>query len=169
MTDSALDGRVARFKDLSKSPKAFVDTILPEHARDIYNVIGFGVTEDAALQPAIADAQDFNLTYVGADPGKGAALHDHPTVEVFVAMTGRWAIIWGEDGENETEIDPFDAVSVPPGIMRGFRNISGEHSFLMAILGGSESGKVNWATSVLTRAKEAGLELGADGNIIETD
>lgn len=88
-----LDGRIAHFSDLTKSPQAFVDTRLPEHARDIYNVIGPGVSEDPELLPSIADAQDFNLTYVGAEPGKGAALHDHPTVEVFVAMSGRWAVI----------------------------------------------------------------------------
>jgi hypothetical protein len=42
-----------------------------------------GVTEDASLRPAIPDARDFNLTYVKAEPGKGAALHSHLTVEVF--------------------------------------------------------------------------------------
>lgn len=65
--------RVARFDELKPSPQAFVDTRLPGHERDIYNVIGAGVTEDPDLKPAIVDAQDFNLTYIGADPDKGAA------------------------------------------------------------------------------------------------
>ena len=52
-----MDGRVAHFKSLTKSPQAFVDTRLPGHERDIYNVIGPGVSEDPALLPAIADAQ----------------------------------------------------------------------------------------------------------------
>ena len=152
----ALEGRVAHFKSLAKSPQAFVDTRLPEHARDIYNVIGPGVTEDPALAPAIKDARDFNLTYVGADPGKGAALHDHPTIEVFVAMTGRWAIISGAAGQNEAVLETFDVVSVPPGVI------------LMAILGGSDAGKVTWSEGVLARARETGLDLDADGNIVES-
>ena len=164
----ALEGRVAHFKSLAKSPQAFVDTRLPEHARDIYNVIGPGVTEDPALAPAIKDARDFNLTYVAADPGKGAALHDHPTIEVFVAMSGRWAIIWGDDGENEAVLEPFDVVSVPPGVMRGFRNVGEDHAILMAILGGSDAGKVTWSEGVLARARETGLDLDADGNIVES-
>jgi quercetin dioxygenase-like cupin family protein len=163
-----MDGRIAHFSELTKSPQAFVDTRLPEHARDIYNVIGPGVSEDPALLPTIADAQDFNLTYVGADPGKGAALHDHPTVEVFVAMSGRWAVIWGDAGQNEVTLEPFDVVSVPPGIMRGFRNDGDEHAILMAIVGGTNSGKVTWSQSVLDRARASGLDLDDDGNIVET-
>src|SRR2546427_5736450 len=81
MSREAMLKRVARFKELRPSTQAFVDTRLPEHQRKIFNVIGRGVTEDPGLAPAIPDARDFNLTYVGADPGKGAALHAHPTVE----------------------------------------------------------------------------------------
>ena len=87
--------RTARFKELKPSKEAFVDTRIPEHQRDIFNVIGEGVTEDATLSAAIAAVEGFNVTYIGADPGKGAALHAHDTVEVFYAMTGRWALYWG--------------------------------------------------------------------------
>ena len=93
--------RYAKFSDLNPSKQAFVDTRLPEHERDIFNVIGEGVTEDPELKPAISAVEGFNVTYVGADPGKGAALHAHTTVEVFYAMSGRWAVFWGDEGENE--------------------------------------------------------------------
>ena len=159
--------RVARFDELKPSPQAFVDTRLPGHERDIYNVIGAGVTEDPDLKPAIVDAQDFNLTYIGADPDKGAALHDHPTVEVFIPMSGRWSIFWGDEGEESVELGPHDVISVPPGVMRGFRNIGDSHAHLMAILGGSSSGKVAWAPKVLEQARKSGLELDADGNVVE--
>jgi mannose-6-phosphate isomerase-like protein (cupin superfamily) len=162
-----MKARVAKFGDLRPSKQAFVDTRLPEHLRDIYNVIGKGVTEDPDLAPAIADPQGFNVTYVGSDPGKGAALHAHPTVEVFIPMTGRWAVYWGDNGENEIELEPFDCISVPVGVMRGFRNIGDEHAYLMAILGGTDAGKVDWAKSVLDRAEETGLKLDAEGNLVE--
>ncbi len=158
--------RVARFKELEVSAQAFVDTRIPEYERDIYNVIGRGVTEDTNLAPAITDARDFNLTYVGAAPGKGAAQHDHPTVEVFIPMSGKWAIYWGEEGKDQVVLEPWDVISVPPGVMRGFRNVGEEHAYLMAILGGDDAGRVDWAKSVLSRAKETGLELGADGDLV---
>jgi quercetin dioxygenase-like cupin family protein len=163
-----MQARVARFKALTPSPRAFVDTRLAEHERDIYNVVGAGVTEDPDLAPAIRDARDFNVTYVGADPGKGAALHAHPTVEVFIAMSGRWAIFWGDEGEQEIVLEPWDVVSVPPGVMRGFRNIGDGHAFLMALLGGTDSGKVTWAESVLARAAETGLALDGEGNLVDS-
>ena len=102
----------------------------------------------------------------GAEPGKGAALHSHTTVEVFVAMSGRWAVFWGDEGENEIELDTFDLVSVPVGVMRGFRNIGDGHAYLMAILGGTDAGKVSWADMVLSQAKETGLELDEEGNLV---
>jgi mannose-6-phosphate isomerase-like protein (cupin superfamily) len=160
--------RTARFEGLRASKQAFVDTRLPEHERDIFNVIGAGVTEDPDLKPAIVDAQDFNVTYVGAEPGKGAALHSHPTVEVFIAMSGHWSVYWGDDGEHEIEIGPWDVVSVPVGVMRGFRNIGDSYAHLMAILGGTSAGKVDWADTVLARAAESGLALDAEGNLVES-
>ena len=158
--------RTARFDKLRPSAEAFVDTRIPEHERDIYNVIGRGVTEDSSLAPAITAVEGFNVTYIGADPGKGAALHSHSTVEVFVALTGRWVVYWGEDGDDETELNTLDMISVPVGVMRGFRNVGNEHAYLMAILGGDDAGRVDWAKSVLSRAKETGLELGADGDLV---
>ncbi len=168
VTKDEMLARTARFGSLRASKQAFVDTRLPEHARDIFNVIGAGVTEDPDLAPAITDAQDFNVTYVGAEPGKGAALHSHTTVEVFIAMSGRWAVYWGDDGETEIELDAWDVVSVPVGVMRGFRNIGDGHAYLMAILGGTSAGKVDWAETVLARAAGTGLALDSEGNLVET-
>ncbi len=159
--------RTARFKGLRASKQAFIDTRIPGHERDIFNVIGTGVTEDADLPPAITAAEGFNVTYVGAEAGNGAALHSHPTVEVFIAMSGRWAVFWGDEGENQVELDQWDVVSVPVGVMRGFRNIGDSHANLMALLGGSDAGKVDWAKSVLDQAADTGLALDAEGNLVE--
>lgn len=161
--------RVARFTQLKPSEYAFVDTAIPGHERLIFNVIGHGVTEDPSLAPAITQAQDFNLTFIKASPGKGAALHSHPTVEVFIAMSGRWSVYWGDDGENEVVLDPWDTISVPVGVMRGFRNVGGEDACLMAILGGSDSGRVTWSPKVLERARDTGLALDDHGNVVRKD
>ena len=75
--------------------------------------------------------------------------------------------IWGDEGEYETVIDQFDVVSVPPGVMRGFRNEGDEHGFIMAILGGSDSGHVSWAGHVISQAEKTGLQLNEDGSISE--
>src|SRR5712691_10065791 len=158
--------RTARFTELRSSRQAFIDSKIPGHEREIFNVIGRGVTEDTSLNPAITDARDFNLTLVHAHPGKGAALHAHPTVEVFMSLSGRWAVYWGDRGEQEIVLDRWDVISVPPGVMRGFRNAGDTEGYLMAILGGTDAGHVAWAPQVLERAKETGLGLDAQGNLV---
>ena len=167
ITPDYMAKRTARFKELSYSSEGYLDTRIPAHKRNTYNVIGRGVTEDENLKPAIAEAEGFNITYIGAEPGCGAALHDHPTVEVFIAMTSKWAIIWGDGGEHKINIEQFDVVSVPPGVMRGFSNLGNKHGFIMAILGGSDAGNVSWAKSVIEGAKKTGLRLNEDGSITE--
>lgn len=157
--------RVARFSALQPSRQAFADNRIPGHERVIFNVIGRGVTEDASLQPAIIDVQGFNLTFVRVAPGKGAALHSHPTVEVFTPLCGEWSIYWGERGEEEIILGPWDTISVPPGVMRGFRNVGQEEAYLMAILGGTDAGRVSWAPQVLEQARQTGLQLDAQGNL----
>ncbi len=166
-----MEARLARYRELRASKQAFVDTRIPEYERDIYNVIGRGVTEDAALAPAINDARYFSITYVGAEPGKGAALHAHETIEVFIPLTGQWAAYWGEDGDKEIAIEPFDVISFPPGVYRGFRNIGDSHAMLMAIIGSKEAtqdgGRVDWAPKILERSHATGLRVNAEGDLEE--
>ena len=55
---------------------------------------------------------------------------------------GGGSVYWGDEGENEVILDTFDCVSVPVGVLRGFRNVGERHACLMAILGGTDAGKV---------------------------
>ena len=82
----------------------------------------------------------------------------------------RTALITGS-GQNigrAIALHPLDVVSVPTGIYRGFRCISGEDDALMlAIVGGPDAGKVSWHPSVIDRARETGLEVDEEGNLKE--
>ena len=171
VTVEEMQARLARYRELRASKQAFVDTRIPEYERDIYNVIGRGVTEDAALAPEITDARYFSITYVGADPGKGAALHAHETIEVFIPLTGRWAAYWGAEGDKEIEIEPFDVISFPPGVYRGFRNVGDSNAMLMAIIGSKETtqdgGRVDWAPKILEQSHATGLRVNAEGDLEE--
>jgi hypothetical protein len=51
--------------------------------------------------------------------------------------------------------------------MRGFINEGDNHNFIMAILGGSDSGSVSWAKNVIEGAEKTGLRLNEDGTITE--
>lgn len=162
-----LRNRVARFKDLRSSSEAFVDTRIPEFNREIYNVIGRGVTEDATLKPAIDDNRDFNLTIMKSDPGKGSSAHDHQTIEVFLVLTGRWAIVLGDEGEEEIILEPFDIFSVPPGVMRAVKNAGTEPGYIVAILGGTVPGKARWSKQINEKARALGLYVNDEGDLVK--
>ena len=163
-----LRARVARFKDLKSSSEAFIDTRIPEFNREIYNIIGRGVTEDPRLKPAIEDNRDFNLTMLKSDPGKGSSQHDHETIECFIALTGKWAITLGDNGEEEIILEPFDVFSVPPGVMRGTRNVGSEPAYILAILGGTDPGRVTWSPHINAKARQLGMYVNEAGNLVKT-
>lgn len=162
----------ARLDRVKGSDLAFLDQRIPAYRREIINIIGMGVTENVAepaLAPKIkAPAFGFTVTYVRAPLGCGAALHRHPTEEVFLTLKGRWEIYWLE-GESERKIalEPGDIVNVPIGVYRGFRNASEDpDSTLIAIVGGPDPGKVDWHPSVLAEARATGLAVDGEGNLI---
>ena len=155
--------------DAKGSNLAFLDQRLPAYEREIINMVGMGVTENAELRPHVrAGADGFSITYVRAPKGKGAALHRHPTEEVFLPIHGRWQVFWleGED-ERTLDLDEGDLCNVPIGIYRGFRNLSDDpNALLIAIVGGPDAGKVDWHPSVVTEARKTGLSVDDDGNLI---
>jgi quercetin dioxygenase-like cupin family protein len=124
-------GHTARLERVKGSDIAFLDQKIPAYRREIINIIGMGVTEnvkDPDLAPKItAPAHGFTVTYVRAPQGCGAALHRHPTEEVFLTLKGKWEIYWleGDSGRSIT-LDPGDIVNVPIGVYRGFRNASAD-------------------------------------------
>jgi len=76
---------VAREKKAKALDVAFLDQRIPRYEREIINMVGMGVTENAALKPNVKEgAVGFSVTYVRAKSGKGAALHRHATEEVFI-------------------------------------------------------------------------------------
>ena len=120
--------RVARFKLLKSTAKSFIDTRIPGHEREIFEHHRVGVVEDPEAKPPIAP-QDFHLSIVSCEPGKGAALHSHLTEEVFMPLVGEWEIFWGPNGERSVKLQPWDVVSVPLYVMRGFRNSGHQRVF----------------------------------------
>lgn len=166
--------RVARLGAVKGSDLAFLDQRVPGYQREIINMIGMGVTEnvtDSALAPKIkGGAHGFAVTYVRNTPkGNGAALHRHPTEEVFIAVKGPWKVFWLEgDAERVVTLQPGDIVNVPIGIYRGFRNAGDDlDNVLIAVVGGPDTGKVDWHPSVIEMARKTGLAVDDDGKLIE--
>ncbi|HJY81622.1 MAG TPA: cupin domain-containing protein [Candidatus Binatia bacterium] len=136
--------RVARFKELKPIDyKAMGSGYVPV-GMEAFSIIG-QVTKDI---PSIEAPHGFTMAVTKVDPGKGAPLHSHKTAEVFVPLSGQWAFYWGDKGENELTLGPWDVISFPAGLMEGFRNLGNEPGYLLAILGAPEVGEVTYAPQV---------------------
>ena len=164
---------VARLDAMRGSDLAFLDQRVPGYQREIINVIGMGVVEnvkDSRLAPKIkAGAHGFAVTYVRNTPkGHGAALHRHPTEEVFIALKGPWDVFWLEgEAERVVTLKQGDIVNVPIGVYRGFRNAGDDpEATLIALVGGPDPGKVDWHPSVIEAARKTGLAVDDDGHLL---
>jgi mannose-6-phosphate isomerase-like protein (cupin superfamily) len=146
-----MEGRVARFKKLVPTGD-YVDAHIPGCERTTYRVLGN--PPDAPLA-----AQGYHLNIVHCEPGKSAPLHNHLTQEVFVALSGRWEVFWGPDGARHVVLEPWDTVSIPPGVSRGFRNVGAEPAYLMGMASGQDPGMINWPAPVRAAALAAGVNL----------
>ena len=170
--EQMLANNVSRASEMKGSPLAFLDMRMPAHERENINIIGLNVTEnvdDPALAPIIkAPALGFSIGYIRAKDGCGAALHAHETEEVFVPIRGRWDIYWlAGDEELSVTLDVGDVVNVPIGIYRGFRCACDDpDALLLAVVGGPNPGKPNWHPSVIEAARETGLSVDDEGNLI---
>jgi hypothetical protein len=58
-------------------------------------------------------------------------------------------------------------ISVPTGIMRGFRNESAEEACMLAIVGGDDPGRVAWAGNVMSQVRDKGFDLDEKGKIVQ--
>jgi mannose-6-phosphate isomerase-like protein (cupin superfamily) len=133
--------RVARFAELMPMDYSQMKggDAVPRSMRG-FSVIGH-VTKTA---PAIPAEHGFTLAFNQVQPGKGAPLHSHSVVEVFVPLSGRWKFFWGEDDKGEVELGPWDTISFPAGLMEGFRNISDQEGTLLVVLGGPDVGEITY-------------------------
>lgn len=150
-TVAEMEARVARFQKL-KPTADYVDAGIPGCERTTWRILGR--QPDAPLE-----AEGFHLNLVLCEPGKAAPLHNHLTQEVFMALTGRWEVFWGPEGERSLVLEPWDTVSIPPGVSRGFRNVSSEASYLIGMASGHDPGNINWPETVRAAASAAGVTL----------
>ncbi len=168
MSQDEMRARIAFFGDQNADRNLMITQSIPGFQRDIYSIIGKGVSEKNATQPGIVDSTGFNVAYVGAKPDNGSAMHTHEEVEVFIPLSGTWAVYWNEGDEmEEVVLGPMDCISVPGRVMRSFRNVGDTYGHLLVIIEGTHNVAVGRPQDVIDKAADAGARLGADGKMVE--
>ena len=119
-------------KDLNGIPPGAFERIA---AHSVYPIMVPEGYKGRSTEAPIKGAKGLILTITESPPGDGAALHIHEqTIENFFCLSGRFKIFWGDKGENHIILEPLDCISIPPGVVRSFQNISNEIGRLLAVI-----------------------------------
>jgi len=129
--------RVVRFKELAPLEHAYEETQLLAHQRILLRYIGNQASEATDVPPGV-EGLTMNVSLATAEPGKGAPLHDHECEETFFVVKGEFVIFFGDTPQEEVLLKEWDAISIPPGIHRGWRATE-KPGYLMAILGAGKT------------------------------
>lgn len=166
---TALMSRLVRYEDLIPCRDAFIDTRTPgSDQKENFTIIGPGVSENPNQHVHISEPHGFNIGGARQPPGCTNSQHSHETEEVFFVHSGEWAFRLGEHGDDaEIILKPGDLISIPTHVFRGFENVGEDVGYLWAVLGGDDPGRVLWAPKVFDMAKDYGLVLLENGNLID--
>ncbi|MGB0844587.1 MAG: cupin [Alphaproteobacteria bacterium] len=166
------------YKDYIPCRTAFIDAHTPgSDQKENYTIVGGGVSESPDQHVHINRKPGFNIGAAAQPAICTNSLHSHNTAEVFIIHSGSWSFYWGEHGdEGECLLEPGDVISLPTHMFRGFKNMSAPtddnpdgYGFIFAVLGGDDAGGgVIWAPHVLEAAKDHGLVLMENGQLIDT-
>jgi quercetin dioxygenase-like cupin family protein len=155
-----LEDHVLRFRDLPGSESSYrpIDMLLSRFERDRYSVIGRPAEQSGPSTP-LDEVEAFNGTYLRCAPGKGIGTHAHATPEVFIVMSGTWSVTLGVEDAQETILEPWDIIAVPPNAMHGAVNISDEDGWMMTINAGHGGAKLFWAPDLVEEIRSTGVEV----------
>ena len=141
-----MEARTARFDqlglwDVQHNPKlpqeALRSRLCAKAARDHLAARGGGPARQLGAYPG--RRLHVPRRRVPARPGPGVARAPRDDRDVLLLLDGRFRIYWGDHGEHEVILERWDTVSVPPGVVRGFQNVSEDVAHLLILVTGGVS------------------------------
>lgn len=178
VTNAEVESRIVRFDKLVQNgiPLMFIDSALPGHQRMNYAVIGDTASENTDFEAAITAPHKFQIGMLCCPPNSGPAYHSHDYCELFFVMSGRWRFYWGNDPEGEPEgeaiLEPWDSISLPMHVWRGFQNISDTPAWCFAVLDPHDvfrSKDPYWSARIVEEAAQLGFQADSSGRMIKPD
>lgn len=153
---------VIRYKDLPNrvSPVRLLDMALPQFERKRYPVTGRS-SEQSWSDKRVGEVEAFNINFVSCEAKCGIGVHAHDSDEAFVVLTGRWAVSFGDAGDQEIELEPFDMITVPPNIMHGVTNLSDSESYMLAVQGAHRGATIEWSPHIVEQVRALGQDVEA--------
>lgn len=185
-TPEDMEKRIARLDDLTPNKAEFAERAgVPQEAyefvaaKDIFLLMAKPKpAEKQNSAPAVEGPDGASIYVVGTPPNDGPALHAHMTTyETFMPLSGRYRFDYGRDGKHNVVINPFELISVPPGVIRKFTNIEDYESRMLVIIQGEDENALNdiimppsvgeeiaqrWGRETTAKIEELGMLFTAD-------
>lgn len=152
ITPEEMETRIARFRDLKPQSRTYdAEVGIPQEvyetmtARTLYLLMSPEKQGGPMAQhPAVTTDDMMSVIIAECPPGDGPLLHAHQfTRETFFCLDGRFRIQWGDAGEHEIFLDPYDMVAVPPRVVRRFENVSDQTAHLLVFITGDSEEAFN--------------------------
>src|SRR4051812_18556989 len=147
-----MEKQIVRFKSLRPQSTYYAkDAGIPDEAyrmvsaRTLYTLMAASQKAGPmSACPGIVTGENLSVVIAECPPGDKPMLHAHfHTIEHFFCLTGRFLIRWGDRGEHETILEPFDLIRVPRAVCRDFTNISDQTAHLLVLITGSSAADYN--------------------------
>ncbi|WP_236712761.1 cupin domain-containing protein [Peribacillus muralis] len=170
--------RIIRHKELKQTegvPLMFIDSSLDRHYRINYSLIGATASENDDYKPFLTQPHKFHVGMVKAPQLCGPAYHTHDYIESFMPLTGKWRFYFGnspDEIEGETIIEPWDFITLPAGLWRGFENITEKEAWIFAVVEDHpvfEAKDPYWPEAVVEEAEKLGMKSDENGKMIKPD